>query len=324
MTQVLTNYGEIALPLAVWLAADGYDFNPGQSKSISATSLLKPVRQILLQERLTDETRIQTDVSDRIASRLGHTIHDGIEKAWKGSYKESMKLLGYPQKLIDRVVINPTDPQPEDFPVYLEQRVSKEFMGYRISGKFDMILDGTIHDFKSTSAFSWKGNKDEDYAMQGSVYRWLNRDKVTQDRMYIHFIFTDWQKHEARRNPDYPQQRLATKTFDLLSLSQTEDWLRTKFKTLEQYALEDEDKLPQCTDKDLWRSDPVWKYFSDPLKADTPGARSTKNFDNPAEANAFKAEKGKGVVVHVPGQVKACSYCPVFNICTQKDLYDHA
>jgi hypothetical protein len=41
-----------------------------------------------------------------------------------------------------------------------------------------------------------------------------------------------------------------------------------------------------------------------------------------AEAQAFMVEKaGKGVIKTVPGEVKACEYCPAFTICKQKDSY---
>ena len=82
-----------------------------------------------------------------------------------------------------------------------------------------------------------------------------------------------------------------------------------------------EDKLPDCTDKELWRSDPQFKYYSDPEKAKDPSARSTKNFDSLAEAEAFKREKGKGIVITKLGEVKACAYCPAFEGCKQKDQY---
>lgn len=320
----LTNYSEISLPLAVWLAADGYDFHPGQSRAISATSLLKPVRQILLKEQLTEETMIQPDVSDFIASRLGHTIHDGIEKAWVNHYVQAMTKLGYPKDVIERVHINPTKVEPDDIPVYLEQRQSKVLLGYKISGKFDLIIDGELHDFKSTSAYSVKStDKHEDYALQGSIYRWLNPDKITADHMYIHFIFTDWQKALARSSPTYPKQRLQSMRIELMPIADIESWIVNKIHMLEYHADLDEPDLPFCTDAELWRSAPLWKYFSDPTKAGKPGSRATKNFDNAAEAAAFKAEKRKGTVLEVPGQVKACGYCPAFPICTQKDLYDH-
>jgi hypothetical protein len=320
----ITNYTGISLPLAVWLASDGYDFSPGQARAISATALMKPVRQILLRERLTETTAEAPDLSDLIASRLGHTIHDGIEKAWTTDYRGAMRKLGYPENLIQRIAVNPVELKEGMFPVYIEQRFEKEFLGYRISGKFDMILEGTVHDFKSTSTYATKGGKDEDYRIQGSIYRWLNPEKVTEDHMIIHFIFTDWQKALARANPDYPQSRLMDHRVELLSLTETEAWIKAKLRALEAAADLPEAELPYCNDKELWRGETVWKYYSDPSKANQPGARATKNCASAAEAAAYKASKGgKGIIVEKPGQVKACSYCAAFPICSQKDLYDH-
>lgn len=316
----LTNVTGISLPLAVWLASDNYDFSAAGRRAISATSLLKPVRQILLRERLTEETSEIPDVSDYIASRLGHSIHDGIEKAWVSQYRPALRKLGYPENLIEAIRINPEEEEPDTIPIYLEQRVEREIMGYTISGKFDMMLEGSIHDFKSTSVYSWiKGSKDEDYALQGSIYKWLNQDKVTGDHIYIHFLFTDWQKAMAKSDPNYPQQRVQTHPVKLMTVGETEQWIKRKLRELEAAADLPEDKLPRCTDKDLWRSDPVWKYYTNPAKTD---GRSTKNFKTAAEANAHMAKTGKGIVIHVPGQVKACSYCPAFPICTQRLEYD--
>jgi len=319
----MTNTAGVSLPLAVWLAADGYDFSPNR-KSISATSIMKPVRQILLKERLTPETFEIPDVKDFIASRLGHTIHDGIEKAWKNDYAPSLRKLGYPEKVIQRIKVNPETMDADDIPIWLEQRTERDILGYTISGKFDMVLEGELQDFKSTSVYSWiMGNKDEDYMLQGSIYRWLNPDKITGDYISIQFIFTDWSKAASRQQSNYPSERVMEHRVELMSLESTENWLASKIRELEKYADAPENEIPECSDKDLWRSDPVYKYYSDPSKT---SGRSTKNFPTSHEASAYKASKGKGkgVVIHVPGQVKACGYCPSFNACTQKDNYDHA
>lgn len=317
----LTNNTGISLPLAVWLASDNYDFNANR-KAISATSLLKPVRQLLLRERLTEKTSETPDVSEFIASRLGHSIHDGIERAWTQQYRSSLKKLGYPDHLIDAVQINPTTPVAGTIPVYLELRTEREFMGYIISGKFDMVLEGQLNDFKSTSVWSYiKGSKDEDYRLQGSIYKWLNPDKITGNQIIINFIFTDWQGMMAKTTKGYPQQRVLNYPVDLMSLQETENWIRRKIQELEAAADLPEAELPRCTDKDLWRSDDKFKFFSNPAKTD---GRATKNFDTQADANAHAAKLGKGVVIKVPGQVKACGYCPAFPICTQKDEYDLA
>lgn len=321
----ITNITGISLPMAVWLASDDYDFRPGEKRAISATSLLKPTRQILLKERLTDEVRETPDITDFIASRLGSSVHDGVENAWLKHYRSSLKKLGYPDSQIDRFRINPT---PEELrssndiiPVYLEQRGSREIMGYEISGKFDMVLDGELNDTKSTSVYAWtKGSKDEDYCLQGSLYRWIHQDKITSDHITINFIFTDWQRAMAKADPNYPQQRVMSRQIPLMSLKETERWITNRLKELEEHADLPEDQLPFCSDEDLWRTPTVWKYYSNPQKTD---GRATKNFDDKASAHRFMAEKGKGVVLEVKGVVKACGYCPAAPICSQKDLYEH-
>jgi hypothetical protein len=104
-------------------------------------------------------------------------------------------------------------------------------------------------------------------------------------------------------------------------LSDTEKWVTHKLEQLEKYSKTPQDQLPPCSDEDLWRSDPKFKYYSDPEKAKDPTARSTKNFETLADAAAFKAEKGKGVVVTVPGEVKRCPFCPAYDICNQRREY---
>jgi len=322
----MTNITGISLPLAVWLANDDYDFVPGD-KSISATALLKSTRQILLGERLTSEVRQTPDVADRIASSFGTAIHDSIERVWSDPKKivRALEKLNLPKQVTENIRINPGDLEEGEIPIWLEQRGSREIMGYTISGKFDMVVDGDLHDFKTTSVYSYlSGNKDEDYSLQGSIYRWIHHDKITSDTIKIEFMFTDWQGAQAKQNSDYPQQKLHQHSVPLLSLKETEKWIIKKLRHLEQYASVDEKLIPECTDVELWRSSPVYKYYADPAKASLPNSRSTKNFDNLMEANAFRASKGKGIVVTVPGQVKACAYCQSAPICTQKDQYNYA
>lgn len=184
-----------------------------------------------------------------------------------------------------------------------------------------MVLDGTLHDFKSTSTFSYtKGSKDEDYRLQGSIYRWLNQDKITDDHMYIEFIFTDWMKARAKADLDYPQTRVYSYRIDLYSIEEIEAWMTAKIREFEAAADLSEDEIPHCTDKELWMDAPIYKYFANPAKTD---GRSTKNFTTLHEANAHLATAGKGVVITVPGTPKACAYCSAFPLCSQKDLYSY-
>lgn len=316
MTASYTNRANMPLSLAVWLTNDNYDHDD-RSNHISATSLLKPIRQLVLAMRVPQEDNVP-DISAMIPSRMGSAIHDGIERSWVDKYKEGLAALGLPPKVIDRVLVNPTSEElTEDcIPVYLEQRSEKEVDGFIISGKFDFIGEGRVEDFKTTSVYTYINKSNDDkYIMQGSIYRWLNPDIITRDEMAIQFIFTDWQGHRAKVEPKYPDSRHQEYVLPLKSLAETEFYIRTKIAEIKQYINAPEEVIPECTDDDLWRKQTVWKYYK------KPGAsRSTKNYDNPHEANARAAMEG-GVVVEVPGEIVACKYCDAFTVCTQKDRY---
>lgn len=317
----ITNNSGMSLPMAVWALHDEYDYQP-EENYISATSLMRPLRQLILGNRVPMELRT-ADVSDYIARTLGHAIHDSIEKAWTNGYARSLRMLGYPQDVIERIRINPTDDDlialPDIIPVYLEQREKRKLGKYLIGGKYDMVAEGIVQDYKSTSAFVWlKGSRDDEHALQGSIYRWLNPKKITEDFIRINYIFTDWQK-SSTSNPAYPQNRVMSKDVPLLSMDQTEQWMSNKLDLYEKFKDAPEKEIPECTDEELWRSAPQYKYYSDPTKTD---GRSSKNFDDAASARVHVVEKGgKGIIKTVPGEPKRCGHCNAFDACTQKDRY---
>lgn len=319
----ITNKTGIPLTLAVWAVHDDYDY-VADDNYISVTTLMKPLRQIVLGYRIKPEERIALDAADLISSSWGSALHGSVENAWL-SYRKNLKKLGYPDSLIERVRINPTAEEvaadPDIIAIYMEQRRTKSMGGWTVGGKFDFVGEGQVQDNKSTTAYTWLyGGKDEDYKLQLSIYRYLNQDIITEDTGQINFLFTDWKKVDARSNPKYPQSRLEHKTIPLISIDETEKWILSRLRLIDQYRNVDEANLPRCTDEELWRSAPAFKYYSDPNKTD---GRSTKNFDTLAEANTFwKVEKaGKGIVKTIPGQVKRCEYCAVFDQCTQKNEY---
>lgn len=316
----MTTYSNVAgipLSLGVFLASDTYD-HATSPYTISVTTLIRPLRQILLSFRVPSED-VQIDISSMINSRMGSAIHDSIERAWTTNYKKAMKALGYPDKIIERVKINPeyNELKEDDIPVYLERRSSKTVGKFTITGKFDFVAEGRVEDFKSTSTFTAMNNtNDEKYILQGSLYRWLNPKIITKDEMAIQWIFTDWSKTKALSDPKYPQQRTQQKIFPLMSIPVVESYVRRKLEQIDQHWDTPEEDLPPCTDEDLWRGEPVWKYYKNPDKT----TRSTKNFDNLHDARLRLIEDGNvGVIKEVPGQVTACKYCSAFSICTQKD-----
>jgi hypothetical protein len=338
--QTYLNQTGVSLTMAVYLATDHYDHNPNV---ISATGIMKPLRQTILIPRVPQTMR-QRDVTAVVKSRMGTSLHDGVEKAWVDPETRNiaLKALGHSEAVRERIVVNSeallrnhgyTDknflgvtldknPVPDNpIPVYTEIRQFKTVLGRTVSGKFDFVAEGKIRDIKSTSTYTWShGLKKEDYQLQLSIYRWLNPSIVTQDTGAIEFMFTDW-KAGARHQEGYPPAAIMSLDIPLLSLEETQVYIETKLRLHDQYHGAHEQEIPDCTDKELWRKPTTFKYYKDPA-AHAQGKRSTKNFDNSFDAhNLLQKQNSGGIVVEKTGEVVACKYCDAFSICTQKDRY---
>ena len=198
---MLINNDKYRMSLAVWLAHNDYvgSKNPN---AISATTLIKPLKEIVLQRQATaaGETIAQTlDLDKMIPSRMGHSIHDSIQKVWtgdEGNISTILKQLGYPEDTIDRIVVNPDNESANSsmIPIFVEQRFGRTIKSlhnnvHAITGQVDFICDGILEDFKSTSVYNWifQSNKDK-YIQQASIYRWLAPYLIKEDYFYIHYI----------------------------------------------------------------------------------------------------------------------------------------
>jgi hypothetical protein len=318
MTPLYANVSDVPLALAVFLASDNYDYDKTPD-TISATTLLKPLRQIILPRYIEDGESLPI-LADQMKNRMGAAIHDGIERAWKYNHELAMTALGYPRHVIDRVLINPDDSALNDeaIPVYLEQRLKRKVGKWTVTGKFDFIGDGKVQDFKSTSTYTYKKQVNaQKYILQGSLYRWLDPVKIHQDQMDIHYIFTDWKASMVRSDPHYPPKSFHTQTFQLSSVAETDAYVRRKLSDIEKYWTAPEEDIPLCSDEDLWRSEPQYKYYK---SGDITSKRSTKNFDSRQEAVIYMTTNGNvGAIKEVPGEVTACKYCRAYPVCSQKD-----
>lgn len=317
---MILNQTNLPLPLAVWLATDEYKYAKFANE-LSTTTLLKSPRYIIGSRRAmypeqfdpslipkpTGEP-VYPDVQEFIASRMGTAMHSSLEYAWLNNYKKALADLGYPESTINKVVINPETIKQEQIPVYLEQRAYKELEGFVISGQFDIIVDGELHDLKTTSTYSWtSGCNDEKYIIQGSIYRWLNPSLITKDTITINFVFTDWKKLDATINPNYPPAKCYFKQYKLWSLTDTEAWLRNKLKLLHKYWLSPLEQIPCCTPKELFSKPSTFKYYKTGFEE---GKRATKNFPSMNEALAFRAKNGyQGEVIEMKPDPFMCPFC---------------
>ncbi len=310
-----TNKHKVSFALAVFLMYDKYDFDD-RPNAISATGLMRPLRQIVLVQQ-NKQLLKKVDISDLVASRMGTAIHDACEESWtdKNNVKKALRAMGASENAIDTIVINPVEVKAGQTPVYVEQRTEKQIVDMIVSGKFDLILDGTLNDYKSTSVWTYiYDSNSSKYTEQGSIYKWLNPGKIKSNYININYIFTDWSASKARQDSNYPQQRVLTKSYPLWSNEETEQWITHRLNSYKALADASQETLPECTDEELWASETVYKYYKNPKSL----GRSTKNFTSLDEALIRKSTDGDvGTIITVPGEVKACRYCPVVEICDQ-------
>lgn len=310
-----TNNLNIDMAVAAWLASDQYTHNP-DPYTISATSLLKPVRELALQF-LPGVKRTTEDVMDLRASRVGTSVHDSIRVFWEDPVRRRKALLdlGMPESFCDRIDINPLNINDDRHSIYLEQRGERKLGKWTITGEFDFWEMGCFHDFKNTGTYTYqKGTKDLDYVLQMSIYRWIFQDMLYSDGLgKIHFLFSNWTPGQISI-PNYPPTPIITQEYALYEPAKTERWLKDRLAALDQAiaVMPDQTLLPVCTNKERWLDPAEYKYFAKP-----DAKRATKNFGTDAKAAYdHRATKGTGVVKEFKQPAKYCAnYCSARQVC---------
>ena len=315
----LTNKHNIPLLIAVYLGTDNYDH---KEAGLSATTLIKPIRQIILGQRSQEEVELPTDVMSNFHSAIGSSIHEGIEKSLTNP-KKVLKALGHPKSVYKNILLNPTEEDiqnnPKGIPIYCENRSFKMFKvngeEIKLSGKYDFVVEGVVTDVKNTTAYVYeKSVNSEEYSLQGSIYRVLNPEIITEDYIDINFIIRDWAKYNTYRE-NYPPLAVVSKRYPLKSIEETINFIESKMKLILDNLETPEEDLPLCTPEDLWQDETTYKYYSKATNT-----RATKNFTDHTQAVArFEKDGSTGVIKTVEGQAKACNYCPGFHLCSQKD-----
>ena len=318
-----TNHNGIDLIFLPWLLNDEYDHNP-DPMHFSATDFNRSIRETVLGRRMAaDLESAPQEVSQLVASRIGTAIHNAIEAAWRTPelVDKALEMLGYPKAVRTKIKIDPSPEDADEYSVYLEQRTSKKLGDYTVSGKYDMVIMGRVTDFKSTSSFQVRRmTSRESYILQGSIYRWLDPETITDDVMNVGFIVKDWSAAQTF-SPDYPATAAPTATLPLLSYEETEQKLISHLQLLEKFMDAPDPDIPFCTPEEMWQDPPTYKYYANPEKL----GRSTKNFTNSMDAQLHKQSQGKGIVITVESPRLKCSrYCSAAAICGQHLMYQEA
>jgi hypothetical protein len=268
-----TNRAE--LPQAIVDAVTNDSYSKGDA-DISITGLLRPPRLAVLEKK--HEHEIVEDISDRIWSLLGQSIHTILERA-------------------NRTAI-------------AERRLSIEVEGWKVSGGMDVYKeDGTLLDYKVTSVWKLvKGDLDE-WIKQLNLYSVMLRHHGHKvEKLQVIAILRDWSKMEAERDPSYPQAQIVNINIPLWEEQRALRFLRERVILHKQARI----TLPECSPEDRWARPDVWAVMKHGRKT------AVKLYTNENEARAHVGFDRTLHVVHRPGMSMRChSYCTVSSFCTQ-------
>ena len=253
---------------------------------LSATTLLKGTKEIILENRHFDE--ITVDASEEVWSVFGTATHLVLEHQEDEAFKE------------------------ESFSV--------DVLDYKVTGKVDRydMKHETIEDWKTASVWKVIFHDFEDWKKQGLIYTWLLRQSGLNVR-HIRFIalLKDHSKSEAKKKADYPQAPVYVYEFDPTEedMTEIEAYIKGKvFEVSKSSDLED-DSIPECTPEQRWATPAKWAVMKEGRKT------AVKVCDSEEEAKAFiedlEKDKDKHTIEVRPGIDKKCEdYCPCCKFCS--------
>jgi hypothetical protein len=269
----LTN--KLDLPQAIVDAVrnDGYDRG---NADISVTGLLRPPRLTVLEREHASE--IEEDVSDRIWSLFGQSIHTILERANRKGVAE--------------------------------RRLSMEVAGWVVSGGMDLYEEnGTLSDYKTTTV--WKLIKGDmvEWEKQLNMYAVILRHHGHEvQKLQVVAILRDWSKGEAERDPYYPQAQVVNIDIKLWEPEAARIFMQNRVVLHQQAKL----NLPECSPEDRWARPNVWAVMKEGRKT------AVKLYDNEDAARAHVGfDKQLKVVLRPGASVRCQSYCRVSRFCAQ-------
>lgn len=266
---MLTNKLNLPEPIVMAVQNDPYDSG---DCDISVTRLVSPPYQVRLRKTVDPVE----DVADRLFSLYGQIAHGILERA--GIKTQSN----------------------------VENRLFSGFNGWTVSGQYDLYDKGVLMDYKFTTFWSVKGDEPKDeWVQQLNLLRLLAiRNGMPVHALRIIALLRDWQKSQARRDPEYPQLPIVPVEIPMWSVEKAEAFM------LERVKLHQDESPSPCSDDDRWMQPAVYA-----LKKH--GRKTAVKLYNLREDAERAAEESKDLYVeHRPGEYRRCAeYCNVSHGC---------
>ena len=292
----ITNKSNLPKVIERAVINDPYD---SSGSNISTTRLIAPPRIRVLEMRNWD--LIEDDVSNRIFSLLGQSVHHILERS-------KLKV-----DLAERRLF------------YKDDKITN---GWTLSGQFDLLSrQGDLTDFKVTSAWAaldaLTNGKDE-WENQLNVLDFLCRKnqktltrykkEVKVKSLNIMAILRDWSKLKVMQSDNYPRKQVVMIPIRRWSEEEQENYVQARIK-LHQDA-EKSDQLPLCTAKERWRKEDSYALILANRKTPRRVLPTREEMDKYMKENKYVEGQGCKVVFRAGEDVRCQHYCSVNQFCS--------
>jgi len=265
----------------------------------SATSLIRPPRQVQLERRHRD--KIQEDLTDQWALFLGNAIHSAIERELDQRYPTRYLIERKVTRCdLGRRVVMKVDAYDLDKKIVIDHKTSK--IGARASSKL------------------WTEFKD-DWKKQLMINAYfLSEEGFEVKELAINQIFLDWKPFHAKvkSSDDYPQKPVVELRIPCPSKEELKDYYESRIQHHVEHENTPDDDLPYCTPEECWESPACWAVQS----KNTGAAR--RCCDTKAEADYWllnnltaATQRNYEVVERKGGRMKCDEFCSVNQFCNQ-------
>ena len=290
----LTNHAKLPETIVRAIENDPYS---SEGSDISVTRLIAPPRVRVLEQRHWDE--LEEDVSDKIFTLIGSSVHHVIERA-----------------------VSEND--------ISERRLFVDIYDWKLSGQFDLLTEsGDLIDFKVTSAWSAleameKGKSD--WERQLNVLDWLIRNNDQELRnnkgkelevksMYIMAILRDWSKMKVMTSDNYPRKQVIMIPINRWTPQEQDKYVEDRIK-LHQLAEQQGEDLMVCTPEERWRKETTYAVMKKNRRTAARVLPSRKEAMKWIEDNHLKYNVNATVIERKGQDVKCANYCRVNKFCS--------
>jgi hypothetical protein len=274
------------LPDAVFNFISKNNYTPGKN-DYSVTTLLRPPQMVQLERRHWEA--IEEDASDRVWSVFGHAVHALLETHASDDAEA-------------------------------EQRLYVDVLGRTIGGQVDHYHDGTITDYKVTSAWTLVyGSRLHEWEEQLNIYAHIFRaNGKPVDKLQICAILRDWDKNKAKQDRAYPQAPLQIIDLAVWSDEQCTHFIEERVHVhIENETLADED-LDHCSPEECWEQSTKYAVMKKDRKS------ALRVFDTEEEALTFIEPldlANHSIQVRHGRRTRCEDYCAVSGFCAQFKAY---